>query len=343
MNEEVKRAYETVGVKQDISDDELKKVYRDAAKKFHPDIYSDKEKFKKINEAYQLITDYRSNPDKYNTPPFGRSPFQGNPFDGIDLGGMGFDIGDLFQGGNFAAQDRQQKSFNHPPINVKVDISFKESVTGTSREISYKRFIKCDSCRGIGNQKIGNGCKSCDGFGRNVVRRGNTIYTSNCNVCGGRGTKNKECEACKSEGAIESDYKITIRIPAGIENNSTLRLQGAGHYVGYHMLGDASTDVYVHVSVEKNNSLSIEGSNVVTKLDISLLEALTGTEKEVETIFGMKKIDIPELSKNKDEIRIEGCGVVAETIGVERVILNIHYPDNTDNLIKFLKKKEKKE
>jgi len=320
----IQEAYSTLEVQDNISDVDLKSTYKKLAKQFHPDIYkTDTDKFKKINEAYQLITDYRKNPEKYNPP--SRSPFGG---------GFNININDIFT--SFGRSN--QNDINVPPINLNAKISFKESILGVEKEVSYKKTVKCDGCDGKGKEAQHNGCKSCNGFGRIIQQQGNMHYSSGCNKCHGQNVKFKDCLKCKSKGTSEVDVNAKVNIPPG--NSTTLRIQGAGNFGGSAgMMGDFYSDVFLHVEVEPDAELKLDGNNVVCNLQLPLVDALTGCSVNIRTIYDTRKIDIPAKSKNKDEVIINGCGIKSLN-GNQRVILNVDYGD-TDKLIEFLKQEGK--
>jgi molecular chaperone DnaJ len=321
----IQEAYNVLEVQDSISDTDLKSTYKKLAKQFHPDVYkTDTDKFKKINEAYQLIIDYRKNPEKYN--PQSRSPFSG--------GGFNINLNDIFNG--FGRS--QQTNINASPINLNTKISFKESVLGVEKEISYKKNIKCSDCDGNGKEPQSNGCKSCNGFGRVIQQQGNMHYSTGCSKCHGRNVKFKDCIKCNAKGITEVEVNAKINIPSG--NSTTLRIQGAGNYGGSAgIMGDVYSDVFLKVEVEPDPDLTLVGTDVIFKLNLPLIDALIGCEKEVKTIYDTRTIIIPAKSKNKEEIIIEGCGV-KQAKGNERVILDIDYGD-TDKLIEFLKQEGK--
>lgn len=327
---DIKEAINIIGLPKTASIDEFKIKYRELAKAYHPDVYKeDPEKFKKINEAYQLIQDYKSNPDKYDKP---QSPFRRVQVDGFNL-----NIDDFFSVDG--EQTVNGRNFSYQPLNTIATISFKESVMGVNKEISYKKYSKCTTCNAKGSQSIGNGCETCNGFGRIVSNNKGMVYTKVCNKCFGKDIKVKACDPCASLGVIEISSNITIHIPPGTIGNSTLRLRGAGHYIGSNIFGDACTDVFVFVNVQREEGLTLEGKDVVSHVKLTLLEALTGCSKQVKTIFNIQEIEIVPMSKNKDEIRIPRHGVVSAG-GVQRVIFDVEYPENVDALIEILKNKE---
>jgi molecular chaperone DnaJ len=320
----IQEAYSTLDVKEGISDTELKSIYKSLAKKYHPDVYKeDTSRFSKINEAYQLITDYRKNPEKYNPP---ASPFGGG------FSGFNININDILNGG-FNRSQRQEADVQ--PINLNTKISFKESVLGVEKELTYKKKIKCDGCNGNGKEMISNGCKSCNGFGRVIQQQNNSTYTSGCNKCHGRNIQSKDCIKCKTKGCKEIEVNVKINIPPG--NATTLRIQGAGNYAGSSFLGDAYSDVFLTVNVETDPDLTLIGTDVVYNLKLPLVDAITGCKKEIRTIYDTRTIIVPAKSKNREEVIIDGCGI-KQARGNQRVILNVEYPDDIDGLVEFLKK-----
>lgn len=322
---DLKEACDIIGLDKTASEEDLKIKYKQLAKQYHPDLYKeDPNKFKTINEAYQLIQDYKKNPNKYDASRSGFNPFGGSPFPGVRLE-------DLFQ------QQEQQIHHQHPPIQINTSISFKDSILGVDKEISYKRYTKCNTCDGKGGQLQSNGCKTCNGFGRIVSGGNGMMYTKSCNKCYGRNIKMNPCAPCNSKGATEVDTNNTIHIPPGVVDKNVLRLTNAGSFIGSNMFGgDAHADVFVFISVQPQDLFKLEGKDVIYNINISLLEAIEGCSKNVKTILDDKSIQIPPKSKNKDEVHIPGYGVKSSN-GIQRVILNVDYPENTDALIELLK------
>jgi molecular chaperone DnaJ len=319
---DIRAAYKLLEVSEDISDDDLKKAYKALALKYHPDRYKEDEtRFSKINEAYQAVQEYRSNPHTY-------SPFQG--FNG----GFNINIEDIL-GGFTNARSRKQASPNHSAINIDVNISFKEAIIGVLKEIEFDRFVKCDACNGQGLEFKSNGCTSCNGFGKIITNSNNMMFSQTCMKCFGRNIQNEKCPKCSAKGAIKSKVNTTINIPPGIVDNSILQIRGAGHYNGTSMFGETYTNVNVRIRVEKDDFLYLEDNNVICSINIALIEALKGCNKTVKTIDGNKEIIIPVLSKNNDEIKIKGLGV-KNTDGAQIIKLNVLYPKDTQSLIEHL-------
>ncbi len=304
----LKEAYATLELSQGATPEEAKKKYRELTKKYHPDVNKEpgaEDKFKKINEAYQCVQNGKGN-DREEMP-------QHNPW-----------------GGGFTRQQVIQLE----NIEVGVTVSFKESVLGCKKELKYQRHGKCPDCSGQGEIKLNNGCKKCGGKGQVITRQGNMVMVTTCSECYGR-TNTEECKTCHGNGTVHTDVSVHVSVPAGVTNGSVLRLQGMGNYAGSFMgMADQHTDAYCHVNVIPEPGLSIEGLNVISRLTISLLDALQGCERTVKTINGDKKIKIEPHSRNRDEVVIPHCGVGGN--GAQKVILNVEYPKNTDKLIGVL-------
>jgi len=320
---DIKEAYSILGVDESISDEELKKKYKELAYKYHPDRNKDEpDKLKSINEAHQLIQNYKKHPEQYQ---------QAAGFHNAGFWGNFQDIGDVF----FNATDFFNKRPQISNINLSVDISFHEAVLGCSKEISYNRNIKCNSCKGAGHIKTGNGCTNCDGFGRTISSGNGMIIQSSCNKCFGRGVKQNKCNTCNSKGHIEEKRTGNINIASGTKNGEILRLISQGNFAGSGMLGDTYSDVFITVNVAPYQDMSLKDKDVHSTISISLLEALKGVDMEIETVYGKRDITIPPKSKHCDQIKIGGCGV-KNSNGYHIVNLNLKYPEDTDAIIKLL-------
>jgi molecular chaperone DnaJ len=317
-------AYSVLGLSSDASEDEVKKKYREMSKKYHPDVNKSPnadQEFKKINEAHDRI---KNNNFEDNQPPRGFSGF----------GGFEINLQDLinFHQNGFSSE-RQSKGRDLPPVQTSVVISFKESVFGCKKELSFDRYLKCQPCEGTGKILLSNGCVACHGKGKITSQKGNMIFSSTCNKCKGK-INTEDCKSCKLEGSVSSNTTISINIPSGISNN-TLRLSNIGNYLGNHAFGERYSDVYVHVRVIPENNFSIEGNDVVSRTPLTLLDALQGCTKQIETLDGQKTISVPPLSKNKDEVIIPNLGLARQ--GNQRVVLQVEYPSDTNQLINYLK------
>lgn len=302
----VKEAYATLDLAQGASPEEAKKKYRELTKKYHPDVNKEpgaEDKFKKINEAYQIVQSGKS------TDPEDRMPY----------GGGGF---------------HRQQVVQLENVELNLTISFKESVLGCKKEVKYARQSKCQSCGGAGEIKLNNGCKKCGGKGQVIIKQGQMVMVSTCNECYGRAST-EICTACSGNGTVHTDVSVHVSVPAGIQNGNTLRLQGMGNYAGSFMgFADQHTDAFCHIAVTPEAGLNIEGHSVVSHITIPLLDALRGCKRKVKTIHGDKEIQIKPQSRNRDEVIIPHHGVSGA--GDQRVILDVQYPKNTDKLIGVL-------
>jgi len=310
----IQECYEALEISQDISDDDLKKKYKELARKYHPDLFKeDPERFKKINSAYQKIQEHRKNP-----------PQQGMPFD----------FSDMFQGfTNFRQQSGPPpRKVDH--IFINQEITFEESVLGAEKEIKVKRDTKCNACEGQGFKLKKNGCLHCDGFGHATIKQGNVTFNTNCSQCRGQSTK-EDCSQCDKKTYVASTSKMKIKIPAGVVSNNVIQLQGAGHFAHHSIFGDAYSNILMTIIVNNETKLKLEENDVIFNLNISLLEALQGCSKTVPSIKGDQEINIPAGSRNKEEIIIKNLGVGLN--GDERIILEVSYPEDKEKLISILK------
>ena len=309
----LKQAHSILGLNENASPDDVKKKYRDLTKKYHPDLNKEpgaEDKFKKINEAYEKIQKGEDTPNV----PFGFTQ----------------DIFSNFPFNNFSKSQRDIKLEN---IQIKCNLNFNESILGTSKEVSFSREIKCNDCSGSGYKILNNGCEKCKGKGQIPGIQGNTIFIQNCDKCRGKIQK-KSCSSCNTSGSLTSEVKIKVTIPGGVSDGNILRLQGIGNYAGSFMGSDQYTDAHVHLSVEKDPELTLVGDTVVTTIQISLLEALQGTTKNIRTVLGNREVNIKSLSKNNDVIIIPNVGI--NGIGIQKVILDVCYPKDTSKLINVL-------
>lgn len=299
-------AYSILNLPEGVSEEEVKKQYRKLTKEFHPDVNKEpgaEDKFKKINEAYKVVSTGEST-DREDIQQ--QSPF--NPF----------------------GRQHQVQATN---VELHTTISFKDSVLGCRKELKFVRNGKCNSCSGQGSVILNNGCDKCGGRGEITNQRGNMIFTQTCNKCGGR-TKSEKCRSCHGSGTAQTDVSIQVQVPGGVVNGNILRLGGMGNYAGSFMTMDQFTDAFLHINVTPEDGLSINGKDVVCTLEISLLEALRGCNKSVKTVIGQKEVSVKPKSRNKEEIIIPNLGV--NRVGNQKVILDVKYPSNTDKLIGVL-------
>ena len=320
-------AFKILGCDESTSEDDVKKKYRDLCKRFHPDVNKDPgatDQFKKINEAYQTY----------------QAPEPTSQFD-VFNGGQGFpqnfDLGDLFS--SFSRNFNPIKTAQQ--INVPIKVTFEESILGLQREIKYVRYMKCEPCNGVGSTiaKDKSVCEQCKGSGQEQQRSGNMIFSRPCSKCMGRRANHDECVSCSGEGSVATDVSLTVSIPEGVENGNTLRLSGAGNYQKVQSR-DFYLDAYITVSVLNHQVFKRENNDVVSDITISLLDALQGCTRKMLTVHGEASVDIPAMTKNKDQAILSTYGIKSRN-GHHRFIINVDYPSDSKILIDTLKTLEK--
>ena len=318
----LEEARNILGVDQNAKENEVKSKYRELTKKFHPDLNKEdgaEDRFKRINEAYECVKNGKgSDPEPSEFAGVRYSDFRGSPFGGMPR--------------------RKQRTIKVEPIQENISISFKDAVWGCKREISFTRKVKCEVCGASGDIPINNGCTECGGTGVFVKRQGNMIFSQTCRKCMGK-VDIQTCSNCNGDGLLDSTASVQITIPPGIQNGNVLRLGGMGHYLGEMMGFEQRTDALVIVHVEPDLGLSVDGMDVVSHLNISLLEALKGCTKSVKTLIGQKDIEIKPKTRHNDTINIPNLGVGRK--GSQRVVLDVAYPDNISSIVDLLSKKDK--
>lgn len=313
--------YDILGVQRGASDQEIKKAFRKMAQKYHPDRNSgDKEaenKFKQVNEAYEVLSDKqkRSRYDQYGSDgqDFG-SGFGGQGFDFSSFQGGGFaDIFESFFGGGGRSSGPKSRSKRGNDIETDITISFKESIFGVEKELEITKPDTCTHCKGHGAEpgtKI-NQCGTCGGSGVvNQIRQtilGQISTSVVCSSCNGEGRiPEKKCGTCHGSGRERQTSKVKIRIPAGIDENSTIRVSGKGE-AGQN--GGTHGDLYIHISVKKDEEFTRKGSDIFSDLKIDLLQAVMGDEVDVNTVYGKVKLKIPAGTQSNKTFKISDYGI----------------------------------
>lgn len=327
MAEQKRDYYEVLGVSKTATADELKKAYRQLAKKYHPDANpNNKEeaeaKFKEVNEAYETLSDPQKR-QMYDQ--FGFNGPQAGGFGGgngyYSYSGAGFDIdlddivSSIF-GGGFGGRTTRKTS-NGPTkgadLRYNLEITFEEAYKGVRKQISINREEECPTCKGTGakpGSKIDN-CSACNGSG--VIRTikntifGQTQTTRTCDVCGGTGKIIKEqCTECHGKGKVRKPTKISVNIPAGIDDGQTVVLRGEG---AAGTKGGPKGDLYIVISLKRSNIFTREGENVFCEIPITITQATLGAELQIPMIDGTKEsFKIPEGTQTDSKFTIRGKG-----------------------------------
>lgn len=313
--------YEVLGLQKGASDDEIKKAFRKLAIKYHPDKnQGDKEaeeKFKEINEAYQVLSDpeKKARYDQYGDADFGAGGYGGygaEGFDFSDFGGFG-DIFDSFFGGGGGGRRKKGGPERGADLEYTITLTFEEAVAGAEKEISITRNEKCETCGGTG-AKEGTQPKTCDkcgGTGQIRVQRntplGSFMSTSTCDKCGGKGTIITDpCQDCKGLGKIRKNRKITVNIPAGVDTGNVIPLRGQGDH-GEN--GGPAGDLYVNIRVMPHKLFKRKGYDIFMDSHISFSKAAMGVELKVPTIDGDVKYSVPAGTQPGTVFRLKGKGV----------------------------------
>jgi molecular chaperone DnaJ len=305
--------YEVLGLPRDASNEDIKKQFRKLAMEFHPDRNHDNgasEKFKEINEAYEVLsdTDKRAAYDRYGHN--GAENLFGRGFEGFDMGGFG-DIFEAFFGGTGQAHRQTAKHGDDLRYNIKV--TFEEAALGCDKEIEIARTEVCATCRGTrakpGTQPVR--CATCEGSGqiRRVQRSlfGQFINTAVCSDCHGEGVIIKEtCSDCRGSGFQKHKRRISVKVPAGIDDGNGIRITGEGE-AGYR--GGPAGNLYVMISVKPHEYFTREGDNVLYDLPVNFAQAALGCEVEVPTLHGSSKLKIPSGSQTGKVFRVKDKGI----------------------------------
>ncbi len=314
------QAYKTLGLSNSASKEEVKKAFKKLAAKFHPDINKDadaEQKFKEVNQAFKTITE----PPPQQTIPF--DPFS-NPFGG----NVGWRTSSV----------RSSKTIVHPPLQLNIELTFSESILGCKKNIKTNKYIECESCNGKGGELTNQSCTYCNGQGQKTTQNRMAIFIEECSNCNGTGKKFEDCKVCSGNGAQQSERSFDVSIPGGIESNQIIRLGGAGHFYNIHDI-KGYHDAFIKVNVTQDPKMKLSGRDVISDLEVSLLDALDGATKTIETVHGSKTITIPKKTKHKDLVEIKDAGAVTpKGTGSHIVELQIVYPDNLDEVVNVLKK-----
>lgn len=334
--------YEVLGVSRDASADEVKKAYRQMARKYHPDVNRDDpdagEKFKEISDAYEILSDpqKRAAYDRFGHDAFdptrGAGGFGG--FDFEDMGGGFTDLFDMIFGGGAARGRRRTGPQRGADREVRMDIAFEDALFGVEREIQISRVEKCDHCEGSGAQpgsKVVT-CPTCKGSGQ--VRSaqstpfGRFETVRPCTQCRGEGKIiEKPCTHCKGAGQVKKPRTINVRIPAGVDTGSRIRIQGEGEQ---GIRGGPPGDLYITIVVREHPRFSRDGSTLITRLNIDFVQAALGDTIEMELPGGARhELHIPEGTQPGDVLTVRGKGVPhlhSQRQGDLKVVIQVTIP-----------------
>lgn len=312
--------YEVLGVSKTASEDEIKKAFRKLARKYHPDVNRDnieeaEEKFKEINEAYEILSnaERRAQYDQ-----LGHAAFEGGGAGQQGFGGFGganggfSDIFDMFfgQSGFGGRQNGPEKGAD---LRYDMEITFEQAAFGVETEIQIPRTEECQTCHGTGAAPGTHPetCPNCKGTGQvQVVQNtpfGRMVNVKACDHCGGEGRiVRTPCKGCHGHGKVRKNRKIKIKIPAGVDNGSRLRVAHEGEA---GLRGGPTGDLYVYIFVKSHKLFTREGSDIICEVPISFVQAALGDEIDVPTLEGKVKLRIPEGTQSGTIFRMREKGI----------------------------------
>jgi len=303
--------YEVLGVAQDASEAELKKVYRQLAMQFHPDKNPGdsqaEERFKEVNEAYGVLSD----PDKRaHYDRFGSAPgvAAGSGFEG-GFGTLFEDIFENFFAGHGGGRRGRSRAMRGEDLQYELKITLEDAAAGLDTKIQIPRLVRCDSCKGSGSEPGTHKtvCDTCQGRGEVRMSHGFLTVARPCPRCAGEGQINKSpCRDCRGEGRLRGEHVLNVKIPPGIDDGMQLRLTGEGS-AGVN--GGPAGDLYVLVRTRDHAIFTRHGTDLLCDLPVSFTQLALGTEIEVPVLNGTEKLKIPAGSQPQQVIRLRGKGM----------------------------------
>ncbi len=326
-----KDLYEVLGVKKDATDADIKAAYRKLALKWHPDKHKgDKDaetKFKEINGAYEVLSDKKKR-QQYDTFGSTSGPGAGGfgggaggfDFSGFDFGGGGNGgFADIFEsffgagGGGGRSSRRRGGPVRGNDIEAAISIAFEDAVFGCEKELEITKPDTCKTCKGTGAEPGSSivSCKTCNGSGevrsvRNTIL-GQMATSHPCTECDGEGkVPEKKCSVCHGTTRVRTKERVKVKIPAGVDNGSTIRLTGKGEA---GVKGGSHGDLYISLQVEPSKRFVRHGSDIHSTYEIHVIQAILGDEIEVDTLRGKKKMKVPPGTEDGKVFKISGEGV----------------------------------
>jgi molecular chaperone DnaJ len=321
--------YEVLGLSKDASSEEIKRAYRAKAKQLHPDKHpgsraTAESDFKQVAEAYEVLSDpdKRAQYDRYGHA----GPAQGFDFGQTDFtrarqaySEFGFgrmeDIFDLFfrQGGEPSSSTRRQRAAQGEDIEYRLRITLEDAATGTKMKITAPRLVTCEVCKGTGMEPgtSKRSCPTCGGRGQIEYRQqtllGSFVNVRVCPECNGKGEIiDQPCHHCHGTGRFKEKSKISINVPAGVDNGSRLRLRDQGN-VGPN--NGPPGDLYIVIDVIPDSRFKREGRDIHSVVNLNYHDAALGTKVKVETLWGNETISIPAGTQPGAVIRLRGKGM----------------------------------
>lgn len=337
--------YKILGVNRNASETEIKKAYRKLAIQYHPDKNpGDKEaesKFKELSEAYAILSDSqkRATYDQFGHAGVnGGGGFSGG---GFDFGGAPFEdlfgdiFGDIFGGGS----RRSGRGQRGDDLRYNLTISFEEAAFGTEKKLQLPRKQACDNCNGTGARPgtQAQTCSTCRGAGQVRYQQGFFTMTRPCPDCRGEGKIITDpCPECRGTGYVKQKRSLSLKVPAGVENGTRLKLNGEGEAGAQ---GGPPGDLYVAISVEEHPIFQREGQDILCEVPISFVQAALGCDLEVPTLEGRYSLKVPAGTQTGKVFKLSGKGIVSLQgygRGNQLVILKVEVPTKLNSRQKEL-------
>ena len=309
--------YEVLGVDKNATEEEIKSAFRKLAKKYHPDVSKEEnaaEKFKEAQEAYAVLSDANKR-KQYDQ--FGHNAFSNNQggfsgFEGFDFGNMSDIFEDILGGMGFSSGSRKKsnRATRGNDILYRMTIDFEEAAFGCKKDINVDVVEDCDECNGDGGFNKTT-CSNCHGSGVITSEQrtmfGSFLSKTTCPYCNGTGNSfEKKCTKCRGTGKVKNNKTITVTVPAGIDTDNRLRLQGKGE-VGQN--GGRNGDLYIEFTVRDHEYYKRVDDDIYLEVPLTITDAVLGCKKEIPTLYGNVFLTIPEGTQNGDKLRLRSKGI----------------------------------
>ncbi len=320
--------YEVLGVNKSASDPDIKKAFRKLARKYHPDVNpKDKtaeQKFKEINEAYEVLSDAKKR-QQYDQ--FGHAAFGGGYGPGAGPGGAGGFEGfaqgggaEFFRGGNFEGFEdifgtmfgervRPRGPIKGEDVTYTVEVDLEDAIFGKTMQVDLQREVACSTCGGTGSQPGSKPrtCPTCGGAGSISQGRAFMHISQPCPTCQGTGTINPNpCRTCNGRGVVPKEERINVKIPPGVDNGSKIRVSGMG---SPGEKGGRAGDIYIITRVRPHYYFERKGDNLYSEAKVTVKEAALGEKIEIPTVDGIVSLKLPEGVQSGQQLKLKGKGV----------------------------------
>lgn len=356
--------YDLLGVSKKATAKDIRTAFRKLARKYHPDLNpgdkSSEEKFKQLQEAYDVLSDTKKRQmyDQYgfysdNIPPGGPGAGPEHDEQGVNFDFNGFDFGggSGTQGGGSSFRDLFSQFFRggrgasaepeHEPggdLEYQIEIDFWDAVRGAVKKLTITRLDTCEACHGTGAIGSAQTCPTCHGSGTIQQAAGKMKFNVPCTRCGGTGKIRKVCPTCGGEGRLRRTETIDVRIPAGVASGSRVRVPGKGNA---GTMGAPAGDLYLRVDVKPHLFFERRGDDLYTKVPVTVTEATLGAKVEVPTIDGRSLVRIPPGTNSGKTLRLKEKGVPSARNGArgdQYVEIQVVVPQPTDERVRNLMK-----